>query len=86
MKILLEKLQNLEKAEKATNLAESALEKEPENTELEKAFDSAYKAEFDAYINAAKYIEYMTGGNIDFMAAKKMIQTKRAELLQLLAL
>lgn len=86
MKILLEKLQNLEKAEKAANLAESAWEKEPENTELEKAFDSAYKAEFDAYINAAKYIEYMTGGNIDFMAAKKMIQTKRAELLQLLAL
>lgn len=85
MKILLEKLQNLEKAEKAANLAESAWEKEPESPELEKTFDSTYKAEFDAYINAAKCIEYLTGGNIDFMAAKKMIQTKRAELLQILA-
>lgn len=36
---------------------------------------------------AAGYIvEYMTGGAVDFMKAKELIQTKRAELLQLLAL
>ncbi len=86
MKILLEKLQNLEKAEKDANRAESAWEKDPENMELEKAFDVTYKAEFDAYISAAKYIEYMTGGEINFMTAKKIIQTKRAELLELLAI
>lgn len=86
MKILLEKLQNLEKAEKDATRAEAAWERDPENTELEKAFDAAYKAEFDAYISAAKYIEYMTGGEINFMTAKNMIQAKRAELLELLAI
>lgn len=86
MKILLEKLQKLEQLEKAADRAESVWEKEPEKVELEKAFDAAYKAEFDAYISTAKYIEYMTNGNVDFMAAKKLIQTKRAELLQLLAI
>ena len=53
---------------------------------LSRYLDAAYKAEFDAYISTAKYIEYMTDGNVDFVTAKKLIQTKRAELLQLLAI
>lgn len=83
--ILLEKIKKLEQLEKAADEAEAKYTKEPENAELESAFDEAYKAEFDAYINAARYIEYMTGGAVDFMKAKKLIQTKRAELLRLLA-
>lgn len=86
MKILLEKLEKLEQLEKAADEAEAKYTEEPENAEIESAFDEACKAEFDAYINAAKYIEYMTGGAVDFMKAKELIQTKRAELLQLLAL
>lgn len=85
MMILLEKIKKLEQLEKAADEAEARYTKEPENTELENAFDEAYKAEFDAYISAAKYIEHMTGGAVDFMKAKELIQTKRAELLQLLA-
>lgn len=85
MKILLEKIKKLEQLEKAADEAEARYTEEPENTELESAFDEAYKAEFDAYISAAKYIEYMTGGKVEFMKAKELIQTKRAELLQLLA-
>ena len=85
MKILLEKLQKLEQLEKIADIAEERYTEEPENAELENAFDEAYKAEFEAYINAAKYIEYMTDGNIDFMTAKKMIQTKRAELISILS-
>lgn len=84
MKILLEKLEKLGQLEKAADEAEARYTKDPENTDLESAFDEAYKAEIDAYINAAKYIEYMTGGAVDFMKAKELIQTKRAELLQLL--
>lgn len=84
MKILLEKLEKLEQLEKAADEAAARYTEQPESKELENAFDEAYKAEFDAYINAAKYIEYMTGGAVDFMTAKKLIQTKRAELLQLL--
>jgi hypothetical protein len=86
MKILLEKIKKLEQLEKVADEAEARYTEEPENAELEKAFGEAYKAEFDAYISTAKYIEYMTNGNVDFMTAKKLIQTKRAELLQLLAI
>lgn len=86
MKILLEKLQKLEQLEKAADRVESAWEKEPENAELEKAFDAAYRNEFKAYIEAAKYIEYMTNGNVDFMTAKKLVMIKRKELLQLLTI
>lgn len=85
MKILLEKLQKLERMEEIANHAEADYEREPENTEFEETFDRAYKNEFGAYISLAKYIEYMTGGAVDFMKAKELIQTKRAELLQLLA-
>ena len=85
MKILLEKIKKLEQLEKAADEAESRWAEQPENEELENAFDEAYKAEFNAYISAAKYIEHITGGAVDFMKAKELIQTKRAELLQLLA-
>ena len=76
MEILLEKLQKLERMEEIANHAEA---------EYEATFDLAYKNEFKAYIEAAKYIEYMTNGNIDFMTAKKMIQTKRSELISILS-
>lgn len=85
MKILLEKIKRLEQLEKIADEAEARYTEQPESKELESAFDEVYKAEFDAYISAAKYIEYMTGGAIDFMKAKELIQAKRAELLQLLA-
>ena len=85
MKILLEKLQKLERMEEIANHAEKDYEREPENAEYEATFDLAYKNEFKAYIEAAKYIEYMTGGAVDFMKAKELIQTKRAEIFRLLA-
>ena len=85
MKILLEKLQKLERMEEIANHAEADYEMEPENAEYEATFDLAYQNEFKAYIEAAKYIEYMTNGNIDFMTAKKMIQTKRDELISTLS-
>ncbi|DAB25392.1 TPA: hypothetical protein CPT81_00020 [Candidatus Gastranaerophilales bacterium HUM_20] len=85
MKILFEKIKKLEQLEKVADEAEARYTEQPESEELGNAFDEAYKAEFDAYISTAKYIEYMTGGAVNFMTAKKLIQTKRAELLQLLA-
>ena len=84
MKILLEKLQKLERMEEIANHAEADYNREAENAEYEATFDLAYQNEFKAYIEAAKYIEYMTGGEIDFITAKKIIQTKRSELLSIL--
>ena len=85
MKILLEKLQKLERMEEIANHAEADYDREPENAEYEETFDRAYKNEFDEFVSLAKYIEYMTGGEIDFMTAKKMIQTKRSELIGILS-
>ena len=84
MNILLEKMQKLQRMEEIANHAEADYERDPENAEYEATFDLAYQNEFKAYIEAAKYIEYMTDGNIDFMTAKKIIQTKRAELISIL--
>lgn len=86
MKILLEKLQELERLEEVANRIEEDYDREPENAEFEKAFDAAYKEEFNAYVSAAKYIEYITAGRIDFLTAKAMLQTKREELKQILAI
>lgn len=86
MKTLLEKLQELEHLEEITSRIEEDYDREPENVEFEKAFDAAYKEEFNAYISAAQYIEHITSGRIDFLTAKAMIQTKREELKQLLAI
>ena len=51
MKILLEKLQKLERMEEIANHAEADYEREPENAEYEKTFDLAYQNEFKAYID-----------------------------------
>lgn len=55
MKILLEKIKKLEQLEKAADEAENRWTAEPENTELESAFDEAYKAGFDAYKRSKIY-------------------------------
>ena len=86
MNILFEKLQQLERLEEITNHAESDYEREPENAEYEETFDRAYKNEFEAYISLAKHIVFITNNNIDFNTAKKMIQTKRKELISLLSI
>ena len=86
MNILIEKLQRLERLEEIANHAEADYEREPENAEYEETFGRAYKNEFEAYVSLAKYIVFITNNNIDFNTAKKMIQTKRKELLSLLSI
>ena len=84
MNVLIEKLQKLEKLEQATFAIESTLVDDPQNKELEKAFDAAYKVEFATMLDCAKYIECITGSNIDFNTAKKIVIAKRSELLGIL--
>lgn len=83
MKILLEKIKKLEHLEKIADEAETRYTEEPENTELESAFDKAYKAEFDKYIECANYIVNCTGGKVSFNRAKYLINVKREELKRL---
>ena len=72
MKILLEKLQKLEQLEKIADIAEERYTEEPENAELENAFDEAYKAEFEAYINADGTLKNLYGtGSQNVRKSKK---------------
>lgn len=86
MRILIEKLQRLKRLEEISNHAEADYEREPENAEYEEIFDRAYRNEFEAFVSLAKYIVFITNNEIDFNTAKKMIQTKRKELISLLSI
>ena len=64
-----------------------AIEKEwesnPENTELEKAFDKAYEKEFNKYIECANYIVNCTCGKDNFDRAKYLVNVKGEEVKRL---
>lgn len=81
---LTKKIEELERLEKTADKAQQEYEAEPENAEKERVFDSSYKKEFSAYIGAAKELERLSGGKINFCTAKKLIQTRRSELIELL--
>lgn len=77
------RLAKLEELEQISNEAEKAYEAEPENAELEAAFDRAYQNEFAAYMECVKLVQKISGGKIDFQTAKKMVSTEREKLLLL---
>lgn len=82
MKALLKALQAAE--EKASKI-DSAWEADPENEELEAAFDEAYAAEYKAHEALANEIVRITSGRIDYKTASTMIHKKRSELESLIA-
>lgn len=73
-----ELLKRLEEAEERATAADSAWEQDPENEELEKAFDEAWRAEFKAASELTKAIQKATG--IDAKTAGAMIRGHREEL------
>lgn len=74
-----ELLKRLEEAEQRANEANEAWEQNPESEELEKAFDEAYKAEWEAFNALAKEIQKQIG--IEEETARWMATTKyRARL------
>lgn len=75
-----ELLKRLEEAERKANIADTEYEANPEDEELEKAFDEAYKAEFEAFEALANEIVKTTGGQIEKATASTMIRAKRNEL------
>lgn len=73
-----ELLRRLEEAEERANEADAAWEQDPENEELEKAFNETYKAEFEAFNELEEAIEKATG--IDAQTVSSMIRGRRSEL------
>ena len=82
MKILLEKLQKLERMEEIANHAEADYDREPENAEYEKSFDDAYRAEYKSFMAVATMLSDYIG--VDIATARTMVNGKRSELWQIL--
>lgn len=82
---LKKKLEELARLEEIANKADDEMMADPTNEDKEKAFDEAYKAEFDAFIAVANLIVKMTNGQIDEKTARTMVRTKRNEILNLVA-
>ena len=66
------------------NAADEAWAQEPENDDLEKAFDDAYEAEWKAFDELLNAIVELTNGQIDKFTASKMLRSKRNEVKQLI--
>lgn len=60
-------------------------ENDPENAEIEMAWDAAYKKSSDAMANLADEIVRFTRGAISAKTARRMIVSKGEELAQLIA-
>lgn len=84
MNELIKALENLKNAEQIASRAEARYEQNPESEQLEKRFDRAYKNEFKYYIECVKLVQKISGGKIDFETAKKLVQTKREELIEII--
>lgn len=81
---LINKLVYLEKMEDIANHAMSDWESDPESKELESSFDRAYQNEYNAFIDLANSIVKMSNNQISFYTAKKILMTKKDELLALI--
>ena len=77
-------LHDLEVQERYTDKIEAEWEQEPENEQLEKAFDEAYREQFKTFEMLAEAICDITHGQIDGKTARAMINGKREELRNLL--
>ena len=81
---LINKLVYLKKMEDIANHAMSDWESDPESKELESTFDRAYQNEYNAFIALANSIVKMSNNQISFYTAKKILMTKKDELLALI--
>ena len=85
MNELKKRLEELERLEAIADQAEDEMMADPESAEKEAAFDAAYQAEYNAFMAVAEYIVKMVAGKIDIKTARKMVRTRRNEILALLA-
>ena len=85
MNELKKKLEELTRLEEIANRADDEMMADQTNAEKEKAFDKAYKAEFDAFIAVTSLIIKMISGQIDEKTARTMVRTKRNEIMNLVA-
>lgn len=72
----------LTRFEEITNHAEADYESDSENVEYEETFDRAYQNEFNMFVKVVNQLSTLLG--ISENTAKKMLTTKRAEIISIL--
>lgn len=77
---MLELLKKFEEAEAESNRLDALFESDPENEELEKAWDVAYEKEYKILEECVKKIVKFSRGQIGDKTARAMVLTKRDEL------
>lgn len=75
----------MEEAERISDELDAAWEQDPENAELEAAWDAAYAAEHAAFSAVVEEVVKITGGAIDATTARLMLMKKRDEFGSLVA-
>lgn len=75
-----ELFKELEELEKESNRLDNLMEENPCNEEIEKAFDEAYKKEWEVFNKLIDEVVKFTEGKIGRKQAYNMIQLKRSEL------
>lgn len=81
---MLELLKKFEEAEAESNRLDVLLEADPENEELEKAWDVAYEKEYKMLEECVKMIVKLSRGQIGDKTARAMVLTQREELKKIL--
>lgn len=81
-----ELLKQLEDAERKANELDKLMVENPDNEEIEKAFDEAYKKEWEVFNKLIDEVVKFTEGKIDRRQTYNMIQLKRSELKSIIAM
>lgn len=68
------RLTKLESLKGITEKAEKEYEKEPENEDIEKAFDAAYAEEYNAFLDVVDAVCDMTAGKINPLTVRGIVQ------------
>ena len=79
---LKQELMDLQKAEQETDVLDQAWDENPEDEELEKAFEESYKKEEEIFCRCVGLIVKMTG--IKRSTAATMLRTKRAQIIAII--
>lgn len=80
IKEIKKELEKLEKLEKIADSADLAYDAEPMNPEKEKAFDEAYKAQYESFMRVSAAIAELSENKINIATARSIVSGKREKL------
>lgn len=74
----------LDEADRVNSYYEDLYNNDPDNDQVEKDLDASYDAYYEAYDNVCELLHTITGGLISDATARRLIATKRHEIVDLI--